>query len=294
MLSFSPSVSVGAVSVMPLTEAEVATFVSEAWRTGIGGSIVTVNIDILRAATLDSSLADLVTDADIVVADGMPVVWAAAVAGTPVPERVTGASLVGTLAGAAAAGGRSVYLIGGDDGVPDAAADALTAQYPGLVIAGVEAPPYGFEKDPREVTGLVARVAAARPDLVLVGLGFPKQENLITRIRPALPRAWLLGCGAGIPIAAGQFRRAPRAVQRMGGEWLHRLALEPRRLARRYLVDDLPFALQLLVQAVGNRVAGRPLGRDRTGEVAVQPVVEPIPLDRARRRPLPPPADLGA
>jgi len=96
-------------------------------------------------------------------------------------------------------------------------------------------------------------VAETNPDLVLVGLGFPKQEHLIARLRPALPAAWMLGCGAGIPMAAGQFRRAPALLQRIGAEWLHRLVLEPRRLARRYLINDLPFAIALLARAAAGR-----------------------------------------
>ncbi|MGY1639471.1 WecB/TagA/CpsF family glycosyltransferase [Geodermatophilus sp. SYSU D00742] len=261
MRTTAQSVPVGAVSVLAVTEAGVARHVADAWRRGEGGCIVTVNVDILRAVTRDARLAELVTGADIVVADGMPLVWAATMAGSPLPERVTGASLVSTLAETAAASGRSVYLIGGDPGVPQTAGHALTTRFPGLRVAGAESPPFGFEKDEQQVAGLVDRVAASGADLVLVGLGFPKQENLIARLRPALPSAWMLGCGAGIPMAAGQFRRAPELVQRIGAEWVHRLALEPRRLARRYLAHDLPFALLLLTQALAIRLARRPLPR---------------------------------
>jgi N-acetylglucosaminyldiphosphoundecaprenol N-acetyl-beta-D-mannosaminyltransferase len=257
MRAAAECVPVGVAQVMAITEAGVAEHVAESWSRGEGGSIVTLNVDILRAATRDRRLAALVSDAEIVVADGMPLVWATTMAGSPVPERVTGASLVSTLAETAAECGRSVYLIGGDPGVPEAAAEALAEQFPGLRIAGTESPPYGFEKDEQHVTDLVARVARTRPDLVLVGLGFPKQEHLIARLRRAIPHAWMLGCGAGIPMAAGQFRRAPVALQRIGAEWLHRLALEPRRLARRYLVHNVPFALWLLAQAIGVRVARR-------------------------------------
>jgi N-acetylglucosaminyldiphosphoundecaprenol N-acetyl-beta-D-mannosaminyltransferase len=251
-----PVVTVGVASVMPLREADVARYVTEAWSRGDGGSIVTLNVDILRAATKDHRLAELVSDAEIVVADGMPVVWATSMAGAPVPERVTGASLVSTLAEAAARSGRSVFLIGGDPGIPEAAGRALTERFPGLRIVGADSPPFGFEKNENQLRDLVTRVAAARPDLVLVGLGFPKQEHLIARLRQVVPHAWMLGCGAGIPMAAGQFSRAPELLQRLGAEWLHRLFLEPRRLARRYLVHDLPFALLLLAGALAGRVAG--------------------------------------
>jgi N-acetylglucosaminyldiphosphoundecaprenol N-acetyl-beta-D-mannosaminyltransferase len=259
MHSTEEAVSIGAVSVLAITEAEVAARVSESWYRGVGGSIATVNVDILRAAERDSQLASLVAEADIVVADGMPLVWASSMSGRPLPERVTGASLVSTLAEAAAASLRSVYVIGGDPGVPEAAGVALADRFPGLRVAGADSPPFGFEKDEEQLAELVDRVAQARPDLVLVGLGFPKQERLIARLRTVLPQAWMLGCGAGVPFAAGQFRRAPALVQRMGAEWAHRLLLEPRRLARRYLMHDMPFAVLLLARAMTGRMKRRPL-----------------------------------
>ncbi|MEU4515649.1 WecB/TagA/CpsF family glycosyltransferase [Nonomuraea wenchangensis] len=250
---------VGAVHVMAVTEAAVADHVSRAWSAGRGGAIVTANVDIVRAATRDPALAALVARAELVVADGMPVVWAGRLAGARIPERVTGASLVHTLAGRAARDGRPVYLLGGDEGVPEAAARALLERYPALRIAGTDSPPYGFDADPAARRAVVERVAEAGPGLVLVGLGFPKQERLIAELRPELPAAWFLGCGAGIAMAAGQFSRAPEALQRAGGEWLHRLALEPRRLLRRYLLHDAPFAVRLLTGALRARL--RLLGR---------------------------------
>lgn len=253
MLNRTPSVPIGAVSVMVLAERDVIAHVGRSWRHGTGGSIVTVNVDILRAVSRDRSLAALIERSELVVADGMPLVWAASMAGCPLPERVTGASLVWTLAEAASRDGRSVYLIGGDRGIPETAAERLAERFPGLRIAGTESPPFGFEKNERQIAALAARVRRADPDLVLVGLGFPKQEHLIARLREAVPRAWLLGCGAGIAMAAGQFRRAPDLLQRIGAEWLHRLVLEPRRLARRYLWNDLPFAVLLLAQAWAGR-----------------------------------------
>ncbi|MGY1694438.1 WecB/TagA/CpsF family glycosyltransferase [Geodermatophilus sp. SYSU D00814] len=242
-----------------LTEAAVAQRVVAGWADGEGGWIVTVNVDILRATARDADLARLVSGATIAVADGMPLVWASRLAGDPLPERVTGASLVDTLAGAAAAAGHSIYLVGGDPGVPEAAAAALAGRHPGLSVAGTDSPPYGFDRSEERVAAVVDRIVTARPDLVLVGLGFPKQERLIAHLRPLLPAAWMLGCGAGIPFAAGQFRRAPGVVQRMGAEWVHRLALEPRRLARRYLVEDLPFALDVLSRAAALGFATRPV-----------------------------------
>ncbi|MEU0480882.1 WecB/TagA/CpsF family glycosyltransferase [Streptosporangium sp. NPDC006013] len=250
-------VRVGAVDVMAVSEAELLDHVAAEWRRGRGGAIVTANVDIVRAATRDPGLADLVARSEIVVADGMPVVWAAGLAGPALPCRITGASLVHSLAGRAARENRSVYLLGGEPGVPEAAARALAGHCPGLRVAGTCSPPFGFDSSPEGVREVVAEVVAAAPDLVLAGLGFPKQERIIAALRTELPDAWYLGCGAGIPMAAGRFRRAPGPVQRVGAEWLYRLALEPRRLARRYLRDDAPFAVALLLGALRTRLTSR-------------------------------------
>jgi N-acetylglucosaminyldiphosphoundecaprenol N-acetyl-beta-D-mannosaminyltransferase len=252
-----PTVRVGSVNVVPLSENELIHQVEHSWQRGIGGWIVTANVDIVRAAARDSALSALVAEADVVVADGMPVVWAARIAGKRVPERVTGASLVYSLTEAAARKGKSVYLLGGEPGVPDAAAQTLRARFDGLTVAGTHSPPFGFEKTEQGLENVIRLVEEAKPDLVLVGLGFPKQEKTIRRLRTVLPDSWYVGVGAGIPMAAGEFTRAPAVVQRMGAEWLHRLALEPQRLARRYLLHDAPFALRLLAGAARHRMVQR-------------------------------------
>ncbi|WP_232376206.1 WecB/TagA/CpsF family glycosyltransferase [Amycolatopsis aidingensis] len=246
---------VGPIEVVPLPEAAVVQLVERAWSSHTGGWIATANVDIARAATRDAEAAALLAEADLVVPDGMPIVWAARLAGHRVPERVTGSSLVFSLAEAAARTRRSVYLLGGEPGVPEAAAKALTERYPGLLIAGTDSPPVGFDRTADGMADVVHKVVEAQPDLVLAGLGFPKQERTIRRLRAKLPDAWYVGCGAGIPMAAGQFRRAPELAQRVGAEWVHRLALEPRRLAGRYLRDDAPFAARLLTGALLRRAA---------------------------------------
>lgn len=250
-------VQVGDLWFDALTESEVTQVVCEAWGEGQGGSIIPVNIDVARAATRKPALAELVAAGSLVVADGMPLVWAARVGGDVLPERVAGSSLVFSLSAAAAAEGRSVFLLGGADGIPERAAQALITRSASLHIAGTDSPPFGFDETDEGVQQAVATVAAAAPSLVFVGLGFPRQERLIERLREALPSAWYVACGGGIPMAAGVVRRASPAMQRLGLEWVHRLVMEPRRLARRYLRDDLPFALTLLVRSALSRFSRR-------------------------------------
>ena len=214
---------------------------------GRGGWVVTPNIDICRQLRRDPAARALVSGASLVVADGMPLVWASRLRGDPLPERVTGASLIFTLSAAAAASGKSVYLLGGEPGVPGRAAAELERRFPGLLVAGTCAPPFGFDRQPGGIEAIAAELAQAKPDIVFVGLGFPKQEHLIAALAPGLPAAWFIGCGAAIPFAAGALPRAPHWMQPLGLEWTHRLISEPRRLFRRYLVDDLPFALGLII-----------------------------------------------
>ena len=242
-----------------ITEDEVVAVVREALATGRGGRILTPNIDILRRAQVDRAVRAYLDDADLVVADGMPLVWASKLSGTPLPERVAGSSLIWSLSRGLGYDGRSVFVIGGTPGVDGGrdgagrAADRLARDCAGLRIAGAWCPAYGFERDERSYRELCAEVAEAWPDLVFVGLGFPKQEAVITRLRAALPRAWFIGCGAAVKFVAGDVGRAPRWMQRTGLEWAHRLGTEPSRLAGRYLKHDAPYAVRLLAGAATRR-----------------------------------------
>ena len=253
--------AVAGVEFDALTEEQVVARVMEGLRIGRGGWIVTPNVDICRQVSRDPEARALVGRASVVVADGMPLVWASRLGGEPLPERVTGASLIFSLSAAAAADGRSVYLLGGEPGVPDKAAAELQSRSPGLQVAGTEAPPPDFG-----LNWVRERLATARPDIVFAGLGFPKQERIIAALAPGLPGTWFVGCGAAIPFAAGVLRRAPEWVQQAGLEWAWRLASEPRRLFRRYLVEDLPFAVRLLVTArMAAARASQPASRRAAG-----------------------------
>ncbi|OJF12193.1 WecB/TagA/CpsF family glycosyltransferase [Couchioplanes caeruleus] len=239
----------------PMTEGEVVAVVREAIAAGRGGRIVTPNVDILRQSRVDDRVRGYLDDADLIVADGMPLVWASKLSGTPLPERVAGSSLIWSLSRGLGHDRRSVFVVGGrpeNDGVPDGAtraADRLAAECAGLRVAGTLCPPFGFESDEQAYADVCAKIAGAEPDLVFVGLGFPKQEEVVTRLRETMPRAWFVGCGAAVNFVAGDVERAPRWMQRTGLEWAHRIGTEPRRLAGRYLKHDAPYALRLLAQA---------------------------------------------
>ena len=212
------------------------------------------------AGAADPRVRGYLDDADLIVADGMPLVWASKLTGTPLPERVAGSSLIWSLSGGLGRDGRSVFVIGGDPArprrrtAPTRAADRLAAACPGLRIAGTLLPGVRLRAGPGGVRRRPSpRSVEAKPDLVFVGLGFPKQERVISRLRAELPRTWFIGCGAAINFVAGDVDRAPRWMQRTGLEWAHRLGTEPRRLAGRYLEHDAPYALRLLAGAAIRR-----------------------------------------
>jgi N-acetylglucosaminyldiphosphoundecaprenol N-acetyl-beta-D-mannosaminyltransferase len=242
-----------------ITEGEVVAVVREAIASGRGGRIMTPNVDILRQAQVNKRVRGYLDDADLIVADGMPLVWASRLSGTPLPERVAGSSLIWSLSEGLGRDRRSIFVIGGNPATAEAAdgatraAQRLAEDCPGLRVAGTLCPEYGFERDRKVYAEFRAAVAAARPDLVFVGLGFPKQEKVITKLRADLPDAWFIGCGAAVNFVAGDVDRAPRWMQRTGLEWAHRLTTEPGRLAGRYLKHDAPYALRLLTAAATRR-----------------------------------------
>lgn len=256
-----PVVTLRGIGVHAVTEAQCVEHVIAELGAGRGGVVVTPNLDHLRRCASDTSFSDLVAAADLVVADGMPLVWASRLQGTPLPQRVAGSDLIWSLSAAAARQDRSVFLLGGDPGTAEGAARVLGEQCPGLTIAGAHCPPPGFEDDDRHTAAVADALRAAGPDIVFVALGSPKQENLIARLRPLLPGAWWLGVGISFSFVCGDVRRAPVWMRRCGLEWAHRFAQEPRRLFRRYVVSGPPFAVRLLggaaLRGVPNRIRAR-------------------------------------
>jgi N-acetylglucosaminyldiphosphoundecaprenol N-acetyl-beta-D-mannosaminyltransferase len=252
----APRVKVDGLPFNQQTEAEVVDSVFHALGAGLGGRIVTPNIDILHTARHQPELRELIATADLVVADGMPLVWASSLSRTPLPERVSGADLVWSLAHRAAEDGRTVYLLGGKPGVAERAGLTFIEANPGLRIVGYDSPAIGFEHSASEMRQVIDKLTAAKPDLVYLALGFPKQDIVAATLARYLPRTWFLGCGGALDMAAGEVDRANETLQKFGGEWLHRLLKEPRRLARRYLLNDAPYAASLLSRSAIDGIVG--------------------------------------
>jgi N-acetylglucosaminyldiphosphoundecaprenol N-acetyl-beta-D-mannosaminyltransferase len=241
------------VEIDAVREAQCVEHVLQELAAGRGGWVVTPNLDHLRRLVNEQSYRELCAGADLFVADGMPLVWASRLQGTPLPERVAGSDLITSLTQGAARAHRSIFLLGGDPGTAEAAGRILVQRNPGLVVRGTACPAPGFERDELALRALRTQLAEAQPDIVYVALGSPKQERLIVELRQLLPRAWWLGVGISFSFVTGDVKRASPLVRRLGLEWLHRLVQEPRRLFKRYLVHGIPFAVRLLWSSLWSR-----------------------------------------
>lgn len=217
-------------------------------RAGIPRQIVTANLDFLRLGTQDRPFRDLVNSSSMVVADGMPLVWASRLLRTPLPERVAGVDLVTACAGLAAEHGYRVFLLGAAPGVADTAANVLRKRYPTLRIVGTHSPPSLSEDDDRET---LSRIREAQPDILLVAFGAPRQERWIRKHMHDLGVPVCMGVGGSFDMLSGRVSRAPRWMQRAGLEWFYRFIEEPGRLWQRYFVHDLPVFLRLMLQSGG-------------------------------------------
>jgi N-acetylglucosaminyldiphosphoundecaprenol N-acetyl-beta-D-mannosaminyltransferase len=202
-------------------------------RAGRPSFFITANVHYAMLTHQRPELRAVNARAAFLVADGAPLVWASRRAGRRLPERVAGADLIFDLAALAAARGYGVFLLGGAPGVAEAAARRLGAAAPGLRDVGVESPPYR-EPTPEEHAALVARIRAARPEILMVAATMPRGEIWTAAHLEELGVPLCVNLGAALDFAAGRVRRAPRPLQRLGLEWAFRAALEPRRLLPRY------------------------------------------------------------
>jgi N-acetylglucosaminyldiphosphoundecaprenol N-acetyl-beta-D-mannosaminyltransferase len=224
---------------------------------GEGGWVVTTNLDMLLHFRRDRRARGAYLAASVRVADGMPLVWASHLQGSPLPERVAGSTLTESLIAQAAKSGLRTLLLGGFPGSAERAAQLWQARFPQLQIVADSSCMFSSPPSDEQVAVAVALAKSQSSQIVLVGLGSPKQELLIERMRVQLPSTWFVGVGGTFRFLTGEVPRAPAFLQTVGMEWLHRLAQEPRRLSRRYLLDDLPVFFLLMADAAQQRIARR-------------------------------------
>lgn len=215
--------------------------------------VVTPNVDHAVLYQDNESLRQAYEGADMVLADGHPIVWTSMISGQRLPERVAGSELVPELFESFNERGRlRVFLLGAADGVAARAAKNMEEQWPNVETVGVYSPPMGFEKSDEECETILQRLEEANADVVVVGLGAPKQEIWVSKYADRIPASAALCVGATIDFLAGEKKRAPVWMQRYGVEWLHRMCSEPKRLVKRYAHDAWVFPKLVLRQLTGS------------------------------------------
>lgn len=212
--------------------------------------VVTPNAQHLNNLQQDDLFRKIYSKALLAIPDGMSIVWAAKFLGTPLKGKVSGSNLFEKLCEIGASKPLKIFLLGGRPQAAERAAEILEHRYPGLNIVGTYCPPYGFERDRREVDFINHQILDAAPDLLFVGLGSPKQEKWIYAHYQQLKVPVAIGVGVSFEFVAGMVKRAPRWMQNCGLEWLFRLLVEPKRLWRRYVIGNPLFMLLMLRQKI--------------------------------------------
>jgi N-acetylglucosaminyldiphosphoundecaprenol N-acetyl-beta-D-mannosaminyltransferase len=231
-------VPIAGVEFHPLAFDQAVDWIVNSAKAGVGGVVCTPNVDYVVRARRDAAFRAAIAAADLRVPDGMWIVYAARIAGLRIPESVTGRLLVPAVARIAQDVGMPIALYGAGPGVAHAAGESLRRRYPALKIVATVTPPTPFQIGSAADQQGVEELRDAGARVIFVALGAPKQEVWMDRHRDDLSGAVLVGVGAAFDIIAGRFREAPRWMTRIGLEWLFRLVQEPRRLARRYLIED--------------------------------------------------------
>jgi N-acetylglucosaminyldiphosphoundecaprenol N-acetyl-beta-D-mannosaminyltransferase len=216
--------------------------------------IVPGSIDTVMKARCDRDFGTLLNDVDLVVADGVPITWAAAMLGTPLCRRVSGTDLVWWIGDISERLGVSVALVGGAPGIAQQAAEKIRAAFPNAVLHALPTP---MSLGPIESLTLASEIRSLGARIVLAALGAPRQEFWIRDYLDISGANVGAGIGSAFDIISGARPRAPKWMADNGLEWLHRMLQEPKRLGRRYIVDDSPFLAHLFVEIIARRFLRR-------------------------------------
>jgi N-acetylglucosaminyldiphosphoundecaprenol N-acetyl-beta-D-mannosaminyltransferase len=248
-------VAILGVAVDNLTMDEVLDAVEAKIAEGGFHQIATANVDFIINSIHDEELYETLARCDLVLADGMPLVWASRLLGTGLKERVTGADLVPQLAKLSAQRGYRIFLLGADEESSAGTAAWMEKNFPGVSIAGRYCPEYRplEEMDHEEI---LSRIEMARPDILLVAFGNPKQEKWLSMHRYRLEVPVCIGVGGSFDFLSGRLSRAPAWMQRSGLEWLYRTIQEPSRLAKRYFNNGVGMLRYLPVQLAAMAMQG--------------------------------------
>ncbi|WP_305821834.1 WecB/TagA/CpsF family glycosyltransferase [Massilia brevitalea] len=246
----TPAITMMGCRIDNLSMEETLVRIEEFIRSGQPHQHVVVNVDKLVKASRDPDLRRIVNDCALVNADGMPVVWASRLLGKPLKERVAGIDLFEALMRRAGEKNWRVFLLGAREEVVSAVADTYRRRYPDLMIAGWR---NGYWTNEEEVQ-VAEQVRASGADLLFVAISSPKKEQFLGRWQGEMKIPFAMGVGGTFDVAIGLVRRAPRWMQRAGLEWFYRFLQEPRRMFRRYFIDDMAFVWLFIKEAAGRKV----------------------------------------
>lgn len=221
-----------------LTMKEVLEKIDELIREDKNAYVVTPNVDHIIQLERSGELVEVYKNADLILCDGKPLIWISKWYGTPIKEKISGSDLFPRLCAMASKRGYKMFFLGAAEGVAARAAENLEKRFPGLQVVETYSPPYGFEKDVAEIEKIKKMIKDVEPHILIVGLGCPKQELFILHHKDDLGVPISLGLGASLDFEAGEVKRAPRWMADHGLEWVYRIFQDPKRLAKRYLVDD--------------------------------------------------------
>ena len=215
------------------------------------GYVVTPNVDHIVKLQSDPEFKEVYKNALAVIPDGMPLLWAARFFGAPLKEKISGSDIFPMVCEVAVRKKWRIFLLGGREGAAEKSADVLSKKYSGFQVVGTYCPPFGFELNPIENQKIVEMIKEAKPDILFVGLGSPKQEKWIYKYKDQYHVPVSIGIGASFEFVSGMVKRAPKWMQNVGLEWFWRLIVEPRRLWKRYLIDDPVFFWLVFKQKMG-------------------------------------------
>lgn len=222
-----------------LTMSETLNEIDKLIQKKICSYVVTPNVDHIVRLEKDEELQKVYKNASLILTDGKPLIWISKWYKTPIKEKISGSDLFPRVCQLAANKNYTMYLLGAAEGVADTAARNLMKKYPGLNIVGTYSPPFGFEKNEQKMNKIKAQIQDVHPDILIVGLGCPKQEKFMYYHCKELGVPISFGLGASIDFEAGNIKRAPKWMSNHGLEWLYRFSKEPKRLFKRYFVDDI-------------------------------------------------------
>lgn len=222
-------------------------------RAGEPSCVMFLNIDVLVKSDSNDKLRNLSWRSSLSLMDGMPPLMIARRKGIPLPEKVSGSDFVPNVCAMAAEEGFSVFFLGGKEGVPERAARRTRNMYRGIGKVGAYSPPFGFDKTCEGKLKVVERVRTESPDILFICLGCPKQEELVYDYLDEMGVPCVICAGATVDFLAGNIKRAPKLISKIGLEWFYRFIKEPKRLYKRYFIDSWHI-LKMLVNYRNNKI----------------------------------------